>query len=93
MTPSTEAPSTLCTLWSYDVWGNEEDGWEVNDRCALDRDIDVPEFFSMNEKAILDAIDAGPRCGIDWTQSDNCRIELTDRRNGKPLGCIERNVP
>ena len=88
----TQAP-TLCTLWSYDVWGNESDGWEVNDRCALDRAIDVPEFFSKNEKAILDAIDAVPRCGIDWTQSDEYRIELTDRRNGKPLGCIERNVP
>jgi hypothetical protein len=84
---------TLCTLWSYDVWGNEDDGWEVNDRSAIDREIDVPDFFSMNEKAILDAIDAGAAVGIDWTQSDECRIELTDRRNGKPLGCIERNVP
>ncbi len=94
MSDPTETQSpTLCTLWSYDVWGNEEEGWEVNDRCALDRDIDVPEFFGMNEKAILDAIDAGADVGIDWTQSDEYRIELTDRRNGMPLGCLERNIP
>jgi hypothetical protein len=86
-------PLTLCTLWSYDVWGNEEDGYEVNDRCALDREIAVPEFFSMNEKAILDAIDATSRAGIDWTASSEDTIELTDRRTGKPLGCIERNQP
>ncbi len=84
---------TLCTLWSYDVWGNEEDGYEVNDRCALGRDYEIPDFLGVNEKAILDAIDASPACGIDWTANDEYRIELTDRRTGKPLGCIERNDP
>lgn len=83
--------NTTYTLWSYDTWGNEEDGWEVNDRCALDRELKLPSTNSANERAILDAIDAGSDVGIDWTQSDKHRIELTDRRNGKPLGCIERN--
>jgi len=25
-------------LWFYDVWGNEQDGFEVNDRHCADRD-------------------------------------------------------
>lgn len=34
-------------VWSYDVWGNEEDGFEVNDRSKIgtidlsDADVDV----------------------------------------------------
>lgn len=30
------------TLWSYDVLGNEEDGFDVNDRCCLDREFVIP---------------------------------------------------
>ena len=28
-------------LWSLDVWGNQSDGFEVNDRCCLCRDLKV----------------------------------------------------
>lgn len=79
------------TLWSYDVWGNEKDGWEVNDRCALDRNLELPSTNSTDERAILDAVEANAHVGIDWTQSDEYRLELTDRTTGKPIGCIERN--
>lgn len=79
------------TLWSYDVWGNEEDGWEVNDRCALDRNLELPSTNSTDEEGILSEIRAGVHVGIDWVLSDKYRLELTDRRTGKPIGCIERN--
>ena len=29
-------------LWFYDVWGNEEDGFEVNDRRNSSRDFVIP---------------------------------------------------
>ena len=29
------------TLWTFDVWGNEADGWEVNDRCKLASDFQI----------------------------------------------------
>ena len=29
-------------LWFYDVWGNEEDGFSVNDRYCVDREFIVP---------------------------------------------------
>ena len=83
--------STTHTIWSYDVWGNENDGWEVNDRCALDRALELTTTNSTEERTILDAIEAGPDVGIDWTQSDENRMELVHRMTGKPLGCIERN--
>ena len=83
--------NTTYTLWSYDVWGNENDGWEVNDRFALYRELELTTTNSTEERAILDAIKAVPNVGIDWTQSDEYRIEIVHRTTGKPLGCIERN--
>lgn len=32
---------TSWELWTYDVWGNEEDGWQVNDRSCFDRDYPI----------------------------------------------------
>ena len=29
-------------LWFYDVWGNEEDGFDVNDRHCVNRDFVIP---------------------------------------------------
>lgn len=29
--------STTWELWAYDVWGNAEDGYEVNDNTCIDR--------------------------------------------------------
>lgn len=30
--------TTHWELWTYDLWGNEEDGYTVNDRFCIDRD-------------------------------------------------------
>jgi len=32
---------TLWELWSYDVWGNARDGYEVNDRSCFDRACEI----------------------------------------------------
>lgn len=29
--------NTEWEVWTYDVWGNETDGYEVNDRICIDR--------------------------------------------------------
>ena len=31
-------------LWFYDVWGNEQDGFEVNDRRCANRDFVIPSM-------------------------------------------------
>jgi hypothetical protein len=39
--PLHKYPKTMLThweLWSYDVWGNRRDGYEVNDRSCFARD-------------------------------------------------------
>ena len=61
-------------LWFYDVWGNEEDGFEVNDRYCASRDFIIPTMpktynrgtsrqftdFVPSDKEILRAlVDAG----------------------------------
>jgi hypothetical protein len=61
-------------LWFYDVWGNEQDGFEVNDRHCASRDFIVPTMpktynkgkpgqftdFVPSDKEILTAlVDAG----------------------------------
>ncbi len=28
-------------VWAYDVWGNARDGYNVNDRCCLDRRVEI----------------------------------------------------
>jgi len=90
--PTDRSPYTVkASLWSYDVWGNEDDGFEVNDRCCLDRSLDLPELLKANEEAILVAIDASPNCAIDWSLGDENTLELIDKRNDKPLGQIIRS--
>ena len=31
----------VCEIWAYDVWGNEEDGYEVNDRTCIERKAEI----------------------------------------------------
>lgn len=38
------------TLWSYDVWGNAEDGYEVNDRSAYCRDLEIETTHNVYNK-------------------------------------------
>ena len=40
-------------VWSYDVWGNAEDGYEVNDRCKIGT-VELPD--KPTEKDVLEAI-------------------------------------
>ena len=39
----------VCELWTYDVWGNEEDGWTVNDMSCRDRKLRVPAAAFVSE--------------------------------------------
>jgi hypothetical protein len=40
--------TAICEMWTYDVWGNEEDGWEVNDRFCQDRELRVPAVVKVS---------------------------------------------
>ncbi len=57
-------------LWFYDVWGNEENGFEVNDRRCANRDFIIPTMpktynrgkpgqftdFNPSDKEVLTAL-------------------------------------
>jgi hypothetical protein len=83
---------TTLSLWSYDVWGNEADGFEVNDRCCIDRDLwngeggEVPALSRDAEAYLAKIGEFSPCAAIDWTASGGGTYEITDRCTGKPLG-------
>ncbi len=87
---------TTWELWTYDVWGNPDDGYEVNDRCRhgsveIDCPIEVynegtPMEFrgaSPTDKQIRAAF--GVRCAID-TDGDDVTIYVNRERDGYPIG-------
>ena len=34
--------TAICEVWVYDVWGNADDGYEVNDRSCIARLAEIP---------------------------------------------------
>ena len=63
----------------FDVWGNEKDGWEVNDTASAGK-FEIPEEIINDDKRLLEFLVA------------HTRLQTTDRRrlevNGD-YGCIE----
>lgn len=76
----------------FDVWGNEDDGWEVNNQCVIMDDIVLDEE-AVNDDIVSFLI----MCGylkqgtdvedliIDWEDSF---IELYQKEDGRPLCCL-----
>lgn len=93
---------SLRTSWqlrTYDVWGNSDDGYQVNDvysggvielRIPITRhNVGTPHEFtsaSPNARQIKQAF--GVRCHIE-TDGDDIHIYITRRRDGYPIGEME----
>ncbi len=80
---------TTWSVWSYDVWGNKRDGYEVNNRSRIDR-IEGPDDPS-DKQALRMAKDGGlPNPGVRLKSlvldGDKGYITFTARRNGFPIG-------
>lgn len=94
---------TVWECWEYDVWGNERDGWDVNDRFCLSREHVIMvkpetcnpgtprEFENVfpSDKQIRRALDVRPRVRIE-VDGDDRDIYVTAARNGYPLGEMHR---
>lgn len=69
----------------YDVLGNEEDGYEVNNLCTCTTGIeiadDVKSINFLSEKATTETVEL---------EGDNFYIELTEKETGYPLGRLVR---
>jgi hypothetical protein len=85
---------SLIEVWVYDVWGNDEDGYDVNDRSKVasyetdkkelsDKDIKeiIEEYFLNPDKITLD----------NNVMSDNCFYLLFNDKDHSdyPLGEID----
>lgn len=89
---------TTWELWSYDVWGNAKDGYEVNDRSCFDREYPMTlkvevnnpgtdhEFLSAypSDKQIREAL--GQRYIQLYLDGDDVTIYVNAERYGYPLG-------
>jgi hypothetical protein len=48
------------TVWSLDVWGNDDDGYEVNDRCKVGTiDLDATTVIDSDQGLMEALIEAG----------------------------------
>jgi hypothetical protein len=77
------------SVWSYDVWGNKRDGYDVNDRSRITR-IEGPDDPS-DKQALRMAKDGGllnpgVRLKSLDLDGDEGYITFTARRNGFPIG-------
>ena len=80
------------TVWSYDTWGNEEDGYSVNDRSEIGTVIlpDNPTDAQINE-AVGEYFDISRVC-IDNGISDDTTIEIVlEEDEGYPVGQLVRD--
>ena len=93
---------TIKTTWevrTYDVWGNEKEGYEVNDSFVSHRDFEIdcpvevynagtPQEFAgayPTNADILKAVDGKKRIKIS-TDGDDVTIYVTHEPTGYPLG-------
>lgn len=75
----------------FDVWGNEEDGWEVNNLCVLEDDIYISE--NTTNEDILDFLFA---IGYLNTTENICireygmdMLEIETKKEWYPIGRLE----
>jgi hypothetical protein len=84
-------------VWALDVWGNEEEGYHVNDRREHSRKLQLPEEFTDLEllrilqvagllSNALSLKDIDIDCDIDET----C-IRIDAGYGGKPLLSLEKD--
>ena len=90
--------NTVWEVWTYDVWGNEKDGFEVNDRSCLHREYPMrikvevnnqgtgQEFLSAypTDKQVRQALDL-KRIQID-TDGDDLTFYVNHASTGYPCG-------
>ena len=80
--------TTNYRVWSHDVWGNEKDGFEVNDN-RLEAEVEIHDMATNRE--IMQALKhAGlliKACQERWLEfdGDDATIYINQARNGYPL--------
>lgn len=78
----------------FDVWGNEKDGFEVNNLCVEKESIDIKDDASDKEilqvlvdEGFLVTSDRRKVCLVDYGMGD--MIEICAKKSMYPLGRLE----
>lgn len=89
---------TVWELWTYDVWGNKQDGYEVNDRSCMAREYPINVKTQVNnkgtEREFISAYASdyqiqkafGVSCKIDAGAGDDTHYEISRASDGLPIG-------
>jgi hypothetical protein len=89
--------NTTWECWTYDVWGNKRDGYDVNDRSCFDRNAQLRLEVVVNNPGTPAEFESaypsdrqiralfGLRCRIS-TDGDDLNIYINRDRDGYPLG-------
>ena len=77
----------------FDVWGNAEDGWEVNDLTTVEDDIVIAED-STDEEIIdfliqIEYLKPEARENVHLESYDNEMIEIVQTKDDYPIGRLE----
>lgn len=90
--------SSNWVLWSLDVWGNETEGFEVNDRCCLSRSFQIdhldPTDDNPSDLDIKTALIAGGYLREGYgikCDGDDRFVSVDLARNNNPLFTLDRN--
>ena len=79
-------------LITYDIWGNESDGWEVNQSFRTGNRIEFDESIADKELEELVLKELGMIGTVDNSQSFNDCIYFADESNGCPLFELRRVI-
>jgi hypothetical protein len=83
------------SVWSYDVWGNKRDGYEVNNRsriCRIEGPVDPSDKQALRMAKVGGLLKPSVRLKSLVLDGDEGYITFTARRDGCPLGeLVEEN--
>ena len=76
--------TSVWEVWEYEVWGNEEEGWTVNDRFCIDRSCTIKSRGDFpSDYQIRKAFGVGFRIETD---GDDTIIHVDRARDSLPIG-------
>jgi hypothetical protein len=88
---------TTWELWSYDVWGNKTDGYDVNDRSCFNREYPINLKIELNNPDSAFEFESaypsdyqikkafGVGCNID-VSGDDVSVYVNRDSDGYPIG-------
>ncbi len=78
-------PSTTYKLYTYDLWGNDEDGYDINDYYTHSDTFVITDDMTDKEVIALLDFNQPETIEIDSNYSDSETFYFVDNVTGKPI--------